>query len=74
MRNCTVIWTKEDVESVVYDMNRHYQRFDKNLLKLSDNEIAYILQSMEDTHDANVGITWDTIEFWIERVLDNREK
>ncbi len=65
MRNCTITWTDEDVYSTEADY--------KPDTHLTEDEVHFILQSMEDSHDATIGITWDTIEFWIDRVIDKRE-
>jgi hypothetical protein len=72
MRPCTIIWTEDDVQTVVSDMNAHYKRFQKDPIKLSTQEVEYVLRAMEENHDSSVGVTWDTIEFWVEDALQKR--
>jgi hypothetical protein len=43
---------------------------DRNLKKPSKTEIKKIMFLMEHEHDANVGISWDVIETWIDYVRD----
>ena len=52
--NCTIVWMPEDVLSL-----------DETL---TDEQVSYILGRLEHKHDATLGITWDTIEFWINEV------
>jgi len=55
--NCTVVWMLDDVLSV-----------DNTL---SDEQASWVLERMEHKHDACLGISWDTIEFWISEVKKN---
>lgn len=52
--NCTIVWMPEDVLSL-----------DDTL---TDEEVSWVLTRMQHRHDANLGISWDTIEFWISEV------
>ena len=52
--NCTIVWTAEDVLS-----------FDD---ALTDEEVSWVLDKMERKHDATLGISWDTVDFWIQEV------
>jgi hypothetical protein len=66
MATCTIIWNAEDVRAVAKD---HYDV----AINLTDEEIDRILQAMQDNHDATIGINWDTIEYWIDIILNERE-
>tara|TARA_B100002019_G_C21134718_1_gene530122 strand:+ start:223 stop:564 length:342 start_codon:yes stop_codon:yes gene_type:complete len=52
--NCTVVWMPEDVLSL-----------DDTLTK---EQVSWVLERMEHKHDASLGISWDTVEFWIDEV------
>ena len=48
--NCTIVWQPEDVLSVDGT--------------LTDKQVSWVLGMMERKHDASLGISWTTIEFW----------
>ena len=52
--NCTVVWVPEDV--LTLDST------------LTDEQVSWVLERMEHKHDATLGISWETIEFWISEV------
>tara|TARA_R100000541_G_C1879536_1_gene82093 strand:- start:412 stop:654 length:243 start_codon:yes stop_codon:yes gene_type:complete len=54
--NCTIVWMIEDVKC----------RDDT----LTDEQCHDVLYMMEQKHDATIGITWETIDFWIEEVKE----
>lgn len=35
---------------------------------VSDDEAVEILASVADNHDANLGINWEVIEFWVDNL------
>jgi uncharacterized protein YneF (UPF0154 family) len=51
-RIAAVIWTDKDVISVATDMG----------VELSEEKIDEVLESLRNNHNAEFGITWDTIE------------
>lgn len=55
--NCTIVWMPEDVLSL-----------DDTL---TDEQVSWVLGRMESKHDATLGISWDTIWFWISEVKRN---
>jgi len=61
---CTIIWNEEDVLEIANNWETE--------ITLTEIEIEQILDSMYTTHDATIGITWDTVAFWVERILDKR--
>jgi hypothetical protein len=65
IRPCVITWTEEDVRGVVNDWKAE-------AIELTDKEINSVLRSMEETHDATIGINWDTIEFWIDNIINKR--
>tara|TARA_R100001510_G_C7600826_1_gene167464 strand:+ start:91 stop:339 length:249 start_codon:yes stop_codon:yes gene_type:complete len=54
--NCTIVWMPEDVLSL-----------DSTL---TDEQVSWVLERMEHKHDACIGISWDTIAFWITEVRE----
>lgn len=50
-----ITWCVEDV----------LMRAEENGIPCTEDEAQYILNSMDDCHDCNNGITWDTIDFWL---------
>ena len=54
--NCTIVWMPEDVLSL-----------DDTL---TEEQVSWVLERMEHKHDACLGISWDTIEFWINEVKE----
>jgi hypothetical protein len=41
---------------------------------LTEDECRDVLAMVDRKHDANIGINWDFIEYWIEQIIDEREK
>ena len=50
----TITWNIEDVQSL-----------DPNI---SDDQAIEVLELALDNHDANVGVNWDVLEFWMSQV------
>ena len=59
----SIIWTTEDVL---------HQAKEKGV-KLTEDEANEILLQMERKHDADVGINWETIDDYIEGLVDVRD-
>lgn len=53
----SIKWSKEDILTYVED---YYQQM------ISEEEAQAILEKMIRMHDANIGITWDTLEYHID--------
>lgn len=54
----TITWYAEDIKFVASQMEK----------VLTDRQIAWVLQTMKDRYDASVGISWDTVWYWIGEV------
>ena len=54
--NCTIVWMPEDVLTL-----------DDTL---TDEQVSWVLERMEHKHDATIGISWGTVEYWISEVED----
>ena len=49
-RQIAIIWSLEDVQEIRPD--------------LSDDECMKVLSLIENKHDASLGVTWSTLDFW----------
>ena len=58
-----VVWTTEDVHAAQNDFDE-----DEQTSSLSEEQAESILQRAFDKHDANVGITWESLRFWSEEL------
>jgi len=63
-RQIAIIWDIADVQSLRPDLN--------------DNEAMNVLSAVENKHDANIGVSWDVLEFWADELYpqdeDNEEE
>lgn len=59
------IWTVDDVKSVIEE---------RGLNKVTDEEAGEILDTIHHKQDANDGISWDTLEFYIIYYFDEKNK
>ena len=60
----TIVWSVDDVLNVA----------ENNLeIKLTRQEAARVLHEVEKNHDCNCGVTWRTIEAWIDVLYGDRE-
>lgn len=64
-----IIWTVEDV---LHGLQDHYGEEDADPV-ISDEDALKVLNSLETYHDANVGISWDTIRIVAEDLADENE-
>ena len=63
MKDFVITWTEEDIRMVIADQ-------EDTDFKFSDEDIEFVLEAMEESHDANFGISWDTVEYWLNRVRE----
>jgi hypothetical protein len=55
----SVVWNIEDVQSLEP--------------KVTDEQAMEVLELALDNHDANVGINWGVLEFWISQVYKEND-
>lgn len=55
---CVIVWTKYDVRMIANDEG----------IKVSDDEAEEILQHLQRSHDAEHGITWEDIRFYVNNI------
>ena len=57
-----IVWNYGDVEGIAEDIGEEF----------SDDEIGDVLNEMIRNHDAELGITWDTVKCAIDNAIKNR--
>lgn len=58
------IWCREDVKERAKALH----------IRVGNRQADHILDEMEQHHDAEVGISWDTIDFWLEELRYERRQ
>ena len=58
-----VVWTTDDIHAVQDNFDE-----DTETSSLSEEQAESILQKAFDKHDANVGITWESLRYWSEEL------
>ena len=69
-----LIWHIDDVKNALHELKTRdwfIVRYGHDV-KLTDEDCMEILENVENNHDASMGVSWDTIEIYIEEFLDNR--
>ena len=54
-KRLSIVWSTLDIQSQAESMG----------LSLDDDQAYEILEQVIDDHDANIGVSWDTIEYYI---------
>lgn len=54
---CSIIWTKEDIVDRAKDQGNKVP---------SKERLSEIINLMDKNHDCNYGITWETIDYYLE--------
>jgi len=60
----SISWGAEDVISCAENNERE---------ELTPAEIYDVLTLLESKHDANIGVNWDNILYWIDDVIEKRK-
>jgi len=55
MKTIEIKWSTEDILAQAENLD----------IELTEDQADEILESLEDNHDANIGINWDVISFYI---------
>lgn len=66
-------WSAEDVDSQMANINSDRVDFGQPTIKLTDDDKNTILDKIEDSFDANYGVTWDSVNDAIIDYLDEIE-
>jgi len=70
----SLIWCIDDVRYAL-DVMKHREWFKKKHglnVKLTDGDCMDILGDVESNHDATMGVSWDTLEHYIDELLEER--
>jgi hypothetical protein len=63
--SCLIEWSTEDVHHVALS---HYD------YKLTEDEAIDILGSVEHNHDAQFGVNWDVIHYYVQDLIESKKK
>tara|TARA_R110001583_G_scaffold80969_4_gene216610 strand:- start:216 stop:458 length:243 start_codon:yes stop_codon:yes gene_type:complete len=76
INDCTISieWCTDDVLERVHDRNINRLSDDIPKEKLTLDECKEVLARCLRRHDANHGITWDTLDFHIGDIIEERNK
>lgn len=58
-----IIWSADDVQCIAKE------NYDTTL---TQDELRYVLDGMRRKHDAEIGINWGVIDYWVETVVETR--
>ena len=63
-----IVWMVDDVLNLAAtDVGYTYRQ-----LGMTRQEAAHVLYEVERHHDANLGITWDTLKFWAQELYGDK--
>lgn len=63
----SIKWTVDDVLGMAHDSGIY--TFEP---KITRQEAAHVLHEVERHHDANEGVSWSTLDFWLNELYGNR--
>ena len=63
-----IIWGVDDIDAIISDKKYTFRP------KLTENEKFAVLKEAERHNDATMGITWDTLEWYLEDMYEDRIK
>lgn len=61
---CLILWTSEDVRGVADSMGK----------KITDEQVADVLEHIEHHHDASLGVTWLTLEMAVDDIVKDEDE
>ena len=65
-------WVDDDHISILWNVEDVQTQAKVNQLKLTKDECREVLDACLDGHDANFGISWDTLDFHINNMFGDR--
>jgi len=60
-----LIWCIDDIKYTMQDR--------ENPIEITDKECMGILTDMDSNHDASLGINWDTINYYLDNFIEEKE-
>jgi uncharacterized lipoprotein YehR (DUF1307 family) len=67
-----IIWTVDDVLNMLAGIDKNDNDVLYADLGMTKQEAARVLHEVEAHFDANEGITWDTLRYWIEELYGDK--
>ena len=69
-----IIWTVDDVLNMLAGIDKNDNDVLYRDLGMTRQEAARVLREVERHHDANDGVTWDTLRYWVEELFGDKYK
>ena len=58
------LWVTDDIISLAKDKGR----------KITKDKANEVIDAMDDNKDAEQGLTWDTMSYWFDEIIENDEE
>ena len=69
-----IIWTVDDVLNMLAGIDKNDNDVLYRDLGMTRQEAAHVLHEVERHHDANLGVTWETLHYWAEELYGDKYK
>ena len=69
-----IIWTVDDVLNMLVGIDKNDNDVLYRDLGMTRQEAAHVLYEVEKHHDANEGVTWNTLHYWAEELYGDKYK
>lgn len=69
-----IIWTVDDVLDLLVDIDKSGADVLYRDLGMTRQEAAHVLHEVKEHHDANEGVTWNTLHYWAEELYGDKYK
>lgn len=68
-----IVWTVDDILNLLVGIDEQsgMDILYRNL-GMTRQEAASVLYEVERHHDANLGVTWDTLHYWVEELFGDK--
>jgi hypothetical protein len=60
LKQISIVWTDFDIEQTAKEMG----------YILTEKEISDVLSCLDRKHDAEIGVNWEVIKYWIEEIVN----
>lgn len=68
-----IVWTVDDVLDMIAGIDEQDSTdITYRDLGMTRQEAAHVLHEVERHHDANLGVTWDTLHYWVEELFGDK--
>jgi hypothetical protein len=67
-----IIWTVDDVLDMLVAFDKSNTEVLYRDLGMTRQEAAHVLHEVKAHHDANLGVAWDTLRYWIKELYGDK--